>query len=153
MEKDNSYYFIHEDLSFLYSIKDSCFFYTKIDKTLIETILSLKKTKKIIIIDKTFCVKNKEIKKFYVNNHVNKTGENPLRGRQKIAEQPFFDITEIYKKKEKGVTTTGLGKKYLKEKKKHKYPSTYLLNISILCKAVGFKKVEGILINVFKGSF
>ena len=149
MEKDNNHYFIHKDLSPLFSKKEHCFFYSKIEKTLIDEVLSLKKTKKIIIIDKTFYIKNKKIKKFYVNNHVNKTGENPLRGRQKIAEQPFFDITGLYKKREKGITTVGLGKKYLKEKNKHEYPSTYLLNIAILCKAAGFKKVEGLLINTF----
>tara|TARA_B000000475_G_scaffold94_1_gene66 strand:- start:91 stop:540 length:450 start_codon:yes stop_codon:yes gene_type:complete len=149
LEKDNNHYFIHKDLSPMFSKKEHCFFYSMIEKTLIDEVLSLKKTKKIIIIDKTFYIKNKKIKKFYVNNHVNKTGENPLRGRQKIAEQPFFDITGLYKKREQGITTVGLGKKYLKEKNKHKYPSTYLLNISILCKAVGFKKVEGLLINTF----
>ena len=149
MEKDNNYYFIHKDLSPAFSTKEPCFFYNKIEKTLIEEVLSLKKTKKIIIIDKTFYIKNKKIKKLYVNNHVNKTGENPLRGRQKIAEQSFFDITGVYKKRDEGITTVGLGKKYLKEKNKHEYPSTYLLNIAILCKAVGFKKVEGLLINTF----
>ena len=149
MEKDNKYYFIHKDLSSIFSTKEPRFFYNKIEKTLIDEVLSLKKTKKIIIIDKTFYINNKKTKKLYVNNHVNKTGENPLRGRQKIAEYPFFDITGIYKKKEDGITTVGLGKKYLDEKNKHEYPSTYLLNIAILCKAAGFKKVEGLLINTF----
>ena len=149
MEKDNNYYFIHKDLRPIFLTKEPSFFYNKIEKNLIDVVLSLKKTKKIIIIDKTFYIKSKKTKKLYVNNHVNKTGENPLRGRQKIAEHPFFDITGIYKKKEEGITTVGLGKKYLNEKNKYEYPSTYLLNIAILCKAVGFKKVEGLLINTF----
>ena len=108
------------------------------------------KSAKIIIIDKTFCVKTVAFKRLYVNNHINKSGENPLRGNQKIATSPFFDITSLYLQKNKGVVTTGLGKKYLDERKKHKYPSTHLASIAILCKALGFSKIEGQLINFFE---
>ena len=126
------------------------FFFQNINKYLIEKIISLDKSIKIIIIDKTFCFKTSESQKFYVNNHVNKSGENPLRGKQEIALSPFFDITSLYLQNKKGVVTTGLGKKYLDEKNNHKYPSTHLVSIAILCKALGFNKIEGQLINVFE---
>ena len=126
------------------------YIFEKINKNLVETIRSLDKSVKIIIIDKTFCPKSTNLKRLYVNNHVNKSGENPLRGKQEIAESPFFDITSLYLQKNKGVVTTGLGKKYLDERKKNKYPSTYLVSIAILCKALGFSKIEGQLINVFE---
>ena len=34
----------------------------------------------------------------YINNHINKTGINPLRGREQGSIQ-FYDITEIYQQK------------------------------------------------------
>ncbi len=91
--------------------------------------------------------KNSKKKKFFVKNHVNKTGENPIRGNQALSKEPFFDITSVYEKTKEGIITPSLGKKYSKMKNKEKHPSTYLSNIVILCKALGFNKITGILIN------
>ncbi len=146
----DKYFFINRELKKEYKNKQNKFVFNDINKDLVEKIRSLDKSVKIIIIDKTFCVKTVTFKRFYVNNHVNKSGENPLRGNQKIATSPFFDITSLYLQKNKGVVTTGLGKKYLDERKKHKYPSTHLVSIAILCKALGFSKIEGQLINFFE---
>ena len=149
MDQDK-YFFINKGLEKEYRNKPNKFVFNDINKGLVEKIRSLDKSAKIIIIDKTFCVKTVAFKRLYVNNHVNKSGENPLRGKQEIALSPFFDITSLYWQKNKGVITTGLGKKYLGERKKHKYPSTHLVSIAILCKALGFRKIEGQLINFFE---
>ena len=149
MDQDK-YFFINRELEKKYKNKPNKFVFNDINKCLVEKIRSLDRSAKIIIIDKTFCVKTVAYKRFYVNNHVNKSGENPMRGNQKIATSPFFDITSLYLQKNRGVVTTGLGNKYLGERKKHKYPSTHLASIAILCKALGFSKIEGQLINFFE---
>ena len=94
MDQDK-YFFINKELEKEYKNKQNKFVFNDINKDLIEKIRSLDKSVKIIIIDRTFCVKTVTFKKFYVNNHVNKSGENPLRGNQKIATSPFFDITSL----------------------------------------------------------
>ncbi len=143
----DKYFFINKEFEKKYTEKQNIFFFQDINKGLVEKTRSLDKSIKIIIIDKTFCLKTPVFKKFYVNNHVNKSGENPLRGNQEIALSPFFDITSLYLQNKKGVVTTGLGKKYLGERNEHRYPSTYMVSIAILCKALGFNKIEGQLIN------
>ena len=81
---------------------------------------------------------------------MNKTGENPIRGNQALSKQPFFDITSLYLKSTQGITTTSLGKQYIKMKNKVEHPSTYMSNIAILCKANSYKKIKGVLINNHK---
>ena len=39
---------------------------------------------------------------------------------------------------------------YIKMKNKVEHPSTYMSNVAILCKALGFKKIKGVLINNHK---
>lgn len=148
MEKETNYYFIHKDLQSLFKNKKECFFFDCINDLLIKKTIKIPRNRKIIIIDKTFLPDSKPKQKIYVNNHVNKTGENPIRGNQDISLHPFFDITSLYKQNKNGVVTAGLGKNYTIGKKENKYPSTYLLNIAILCRAVGFQEIEGILISL-----
>ena len=114
------------------------------------TITKLKKENKnqtITIYDIT--TTNENTKTYKVVDHINKTGENPLRGKKLNNKKQFTDITKLYKNK-KGITTTSLGKKYNKEKNKHKHPSTYISNIAIHLKALGFYNIKGILINTKK---
>jgi len=88
--------------------------------------------------------KNKKTR-IRVNDHINKTGENPLLSSHPIK---FIDLTELYKKNTKGITTTGLGKKYKKEKKRHPQPSTDLCIVAILCKKIKPEAtIKGILIS------
>ena len=147
MEKENKQtILIHSDVFLKEEETKKVFVYSCINEKMIQFLLKVKNKNKIIIKDKTFFnAPNKQ--EFFVNNHVNKTGENPIRGRQSLSREPFFDITGLYFYQKKGVITTSCGKKYLKMKKKQKYPSTYMSNIAILCRAVGFKKIIGILIN------
>ena len=103
----DKYFFINRDLEKQYTDRQNMFFFQNINKNLIEKIISLDKSIKIIIIDKTPLFKNAGIKNFYVNNHVNKSGENPLRGKQEIALSPFFDITSLYLQNKKGIVSRG----------------------------------------------
>ena len=148
-KENNTISLIHRDLldKKKETLKTRAF--TSVDKDLVRFLLKENNKNTIKIIDKTFC-KNKKYKEFVVNNHVNKTGENPIRGNQALSKQPFFDITSLYLKSTKGIITTSLGKQYIKMKNKVEHPSTYMSNVAILCKALGFKKIKGVLINNHK---
>jgi len=107
-----------------------------------------KPPKKIIIYDITSIEKEKPFSVFEVSDHINKTGENPLIGNQKIIKNNFIDIRKIYKEESK-IITVGLGRFY-STKHRENYPSTYLCNIAIIAQAVGVKKIKGKLINIIK---
>ncbi len=146
MEQENNIKIIHQDLFVKKEEETMVFVFSCVDKKMIEFLLNKDRNKTISIIDKTF-YKNKKIAKTYVNNHVNKTGENPMRANQAISISPFFDITSLYLQSKAGITTTSLGNKYFEMKNKTQHPSTYMSNVAILCRALGFKKIKGILIN------
>ena len=105
------------------------------------------KEKTVYLFDETHIKekKNKEI--LDVNNHINKSGTNPLlkKNQEKIK---FYDITQIYKQRQKGIITTCLGKKYNKYKEKEKNPSAFLAYFAIFLHIQGYKKIRGKLINL-----
>ena len=147
MEKEkNKITLIHKDLFGAEEKTKTTFVYSCVDDKMIDFLLKNKNKERVLVIDKTHN-KNPKKKKLFVKNHVNKTGENPIRGKQALSKEPFFDITSVYEKTKEGIITTSLGKKYSKMKNKEKHPSTYLSNIVILCKALGFNKITGVLIN------
>ena len=112
---------------------------------IINILINKKKTTQIIIYDITKNKKPNQI--FIVNNHINKTGKDPLRGLQKQLKIDFVDVSQIYKQHTKGITTTCFGDRNIKNKKAQ-YPSTNLCIISVLCKALGYKTIKGVLINL-----
>ena len=105
------------------------------------------KGKKIIaIFDITHEPQKPKNKFFLVNDHINKTGKNPLISNSPIE---FIDLTKLYKKNKKGITTISLGEKYKNEKHHHKIPSTTLCLIAILCKKITPEaEIQGVLINL-----
>ena len=114
-------------------------------KDSLNTLINSKKDK-VTIYDTVYTNTKKQI--INVNDHINKTGENPLRGKQKKLKIDFIDITKIYKQTKKGITTTCIGRNKKKEEFiKTQNTSTELCNIAILCYALGFKKIEAKLIN------
>ncbi len=114
---------------------------------LINTLINTK-TKKITIYDTTY--KKTKNKTFKVNDHINKTGKNPLVGNQKKLNIDFIDISKIYKQTKGGIITTSYGKEATQKKlSKLKNPSTETSNIAILCKVAGYKKIEAKLLNSF----
>ena len=117
-------------------------------KELINKMENIKKENKIIIYDITNTKKRKKNEIINISDHINQTGENWLRGKQKKLNIDFVDITQLYNtKKEKGVITTSLGRYYKKEKEEHSYPSTDMCNIAITLKGLGYKNIKGRLIN------
>lgn len=79
-----------------------------------------------------------------VNDHVNRTGENPLINRQKKLNVEFPDISSLYIKKEKGITTFCCGSHDPKDKIEN--PSMYLSNISILARVLDFREIHGYIV-------
>ena len=93
--------------------------------------------------------RNNDLKKnkiLPVNNHINKTGHNPLIGRQKQLGINFTDLTNIYSQHTRGIITECFGER--PPKNATVYPSAYLCYISILARAMGCLKINGFLVNI-----
>ena len=99
----------------------------------------------VLIYDITATKKFPKKEIFYVNDHVNKTGKNPLISKKENKTQ-FYDITNMYHETKKGITTTCLGKRYKKEQDKFKYPSTTICHVVFILRSNGYKKIKGWLI-------
>ena len=113
---------------------------------LINTLINIDKKREIIIFDITY-KKNKP--NFFVQNicdHINQTGTNWLRKKQKQLQLDFVDITNLYISTSK-TTTVSLGSYYEKNKTKHKNPSTDICNIAIMLRGMGYNKIKGNLVN------
>ncbi len=154
MEKENKILLFTEEAEKLYKKriinknKTHCF--NVKDKEKNEHIKKrIQKTKhpKVYIFDTTYQPKEQNKSQHAVNDHINKTGKNILIGKNK----KFIDLSTLYVQQKKGITTTGLGKRYSKEKRKHKNPSTDLCQIAIWCKRQNKEaKIYGILVNNLK---
>ena len=80
-----------------------------------------------------------------VNDHINRTGNNPLIGRQKELGIDFTNINKLYKSEQYSIKTDCCGKTL---NLRYPYPSHYLCNISILAKAIGIPKISAFLVNI-----
>ena len=78
----------------------------------------------------------------YINNHINKTGINPLRGREQGSIQ-FYDITEIYQQKKNGKLAVCYGENKYLQTKENQIALKFLCNHAINAHVVGFKKIYG----------
>ena len=122
MEKENNKItLIHKDLFGAQKKTKTTFVYSCVDDKMINFLLKNKKKEAVLVVDKTHN-KNPKKKRFFVNNHVNKTGENPIRGKQALSKEPFFDITSVYEKKKGGNHNNKPWKKIFKNEKKRKIP-------------------------------
>ena len=88
-------------------------------------------------------VKSSSNKICEVKDHVNKTGQNPIIGNEKIE---FKDISKLYGSKN-GITTTCCGKDL---NLNHETPSHYLCFYAILIFYLGFTNIKGFIINYEK---
>ena len=118
------------------------FDYEQLDEFIIY--LQGKDVSSITIYDRTKNSNYPENEIFHVNDHINCSGLNQLIGRQKALGIDFVDMTNIYEKKDNGIIAESWGENFSAN---HLYPSTYLAHISILARALGFKKITGKLIN------
>ena len=108
----------------------------------------IKKGKPIIAICRGFqFITNKlGMKLEKVNDHINFTGNNPLIGHQNKIKTSFPDMTNIYKKTEKGIITTSRGKYFLLDEE-YEYPTEKFCYFGIIARALGIKEIKGYLIN------
>jgi hypothetical protein len=106
---------------------------------------NIKDKKLVIVFDITYSSKHKQGHKFYVKDHINKTGKNPLLKQKPIK---FVDLTDLYVSNNKSITTTSIGKKFDLSKNQTLFPSTDMALISIFCRKENPKvQIKGILIN------
>lgn len=103
-----------------------------------------KNKNKIIIYDATKTKEFAQGETIKIINHINRTGHNPLIGRQKEFGINFLDITKIYNN-QKGVITDCCGNKL---DTTYQFPSHYLCHFSILAAACGIKEIYANLINI-----
>ena len=79
-----------------------------------------------------------------INNHINKTGSNPLYGENKII---FYDITNIYQQQEKGKIAECFGS-HNPIKKNNKHTQTrFLCHHTVAAYCAGFKKIFAYIID------
>lgn len=83
--------------------------------------------------------------KVNVNDHINKSGNNPLIGLQKELDIEFIDLTNLYQRNSSGIITTCYGNYSFDSG--DDFPSKFLCCVSILAKALGFYEIHGKLIN------
>ena len=112
--------------------------------------LDIEKTNKkerVCLYDQTYIKDKKEKEILHINNHINKSGTNPLLiNKQKDIE--FYDITQIYQQKTEGIITTCLGKRYENNKKEETNPSAFFAYFAIYLHITGYSKITGRLINL-----
>ena len=110
-----------------------------------ESVNKIKNNKIIKIYDLTTTKLQKNFATLPVNDHINRTGNNPLIKKQKLLKIDFLDIGESYVKKVEGVITNCCGEKLILQ---YLYPSHYLCNITILTKALKIQECHAYLINI-----
>jgi len=113
---------------------------------LINTLINIDKKREIIIFDITYKKNKPNFFEQNVCDHINQTGINWLRKKQKQLHLDFVDITNLYISKSK-TTTVSLGLYYEKNKTKYKNPSTDICNIAIMLRGMGYNKIKGRLVN------
>ncbi len=79
-----------------------------------------------------------------VNDHINRTGNNPLIGRQHELNVEFIDISDIYEQKINGVVTVCCGDSEAPEE--FQYPSMFLSHLSILARVLNYKKIHAYVV-------
>ncbi len=107
--------------------------------------LALKEAQQITIFDITTTKKHPKKTIINVNDHINRTGNNPLIGHQKELGIDFTNICKLYNSEQHSIKTDCCGKTL---NRRYPYPSHYLCNISILAKAIGVPKISAFLVNI-----
>ena len=105
----------------------------------------LKEIKEVTIYDLTITKDHPTNSVISVCDHINRTGINPLIGKQKTLGLHFTNMAKTYKYEKPSIITNCCGKKL---NKTHAYPSHYLSNISILAKTLNIKRISANLVNI-----
>tara|TARA_Y100000590_G_scaffold123768_1_gene141626 strand:- start:7812 stop:8237 length:426 start_codon:yes stop_codon:yes gene_type:complete len=104
----------------------------------------LRESQNITIYERTYMPQLKEGKIIGVKDHINRTGTNPLIGRQKELNIDFIDIQKIYKKEKNQIITNCCGKKLNSQ---YLYASHYLCNIAYIARALQYNNITAYLVN------
>ena len=80
-----------------------------------------------------------------IDNHINKTGQSPLRGKQSTIK--FYDITQIYQKQKQAKTAECFGTKKPTQGRKQYAQARFLCNHVIAAHCAGFKKIFAYIID------
>jgi hypothetical protein len=152
LEKENNFIIITETVEQQIKRKNIQLSYSlcwnkKATKEQTEKIKKIQKNQDIYIYDVTYNIKKQQKEEEQIKDHINKTGKNPLIGKQ----QKFIDITRLYAKQKKATITTCLGARYQEEKRRNNSPSTEIGLIAIWCKSKKPQnKIYGTLINILE---
>ena len=79
-------------------------------------------------------------------DHINCTGNNPLRGNKGLFDITFPDLSNIYVKEKNGKETISWGKNYPGPAPQN-YPSVYFCYYGIIASALGLPPIAAYLIN------
>ena len=107
--------------------------------------LKFNKTNEINVIDLTSTPKQEHGIIISVQDHINRTGTNILKGRQKLLGIDFIDMTNLYQKKKNSIITDCCGEIL---NNKYEYPSHYICHITTLAQAMNIKNIYGFLYNI-----
>ena len=102
-----------------------------------------RKKEPIFIYDRGF---NKGLSIIPISNHINKTGKNPLIGKQNN-EIKFFDITEIYGFSKQSKIAVCFGQHKPVKIKKNMIATRFLCNHVIAAYCAGFKNIFAYVID------
>ena len=106
--------------------------------------LTAHKTNEIHVIDLTTTQKKEPGSIISVQDHINRTAINILRGKQKFLGIDFTDMTDLYQSKQNSIITESCGEVL---NNKYEYPNHYLCNITTLAHALKIKNIYGYLYN------
>ena len=98
------------------------------------------------IYDITYNPKYPNNAEFFVNDHINRAGDNPFIGKQQFFNVDFINIENLYTQNPQGIITTCYGQRYASNKTNTQFPSTYIANIAALAHINNYI-VTGHLIN------
>jgi len=107
-------------------------------------LLKAKKIDEIHVTDSTATNKTPPGITIPVQDHINRTGKNILRGKQNFLAIDFLDITTPYILKKNSIITNCCGEVL---NNKYEYPSHYICHITTLAHAMNIKNIHGFLYN------
>ena len=107
-------------------------------------LLKSNKIYEIYITDATSTSKKEPRTIIPVQDHINRTGINILREKQKFLAIDFVDITNPYISKKNSIITDCCGEVL---NNKYDYPSHYICHITTLAHAMNIKSIHGFLYN------
>ena len=107
-------------------------------------LLASNRKNEIYVTDSTATTAKQTGKIIPIKDHINRTGTNILRGKQKFLNIDFIDISNLYNRKQNSIITDCCGETL---NDKYEYPSHYICHIITLAYAMNIKNIHGFLYN------